>query len=127
VDAATSKTISTFEGEEHAFVVYADTQWLVLKGPPGARTLFNPDTGESLKLNYEADIRDVTLSPDGLMLATASDNGDARLWNRSTGEELGTALDHSMWCLGVGFSPDGERLATSSVDRTVSIRPRSGF
>jgi WD40 repeat protein/tetratricopeptide (TPR) repeat protein len=120
VDTATSKTISTFEREEDGFVIYADTQWLVLKEPLGMRTLFNPDTGDSLKLNKYQNVRDATLSPDGLMLATASD-GDARLFNRSTGEDLGTSLDHSMWCYGVAFSPDGERLATCSVDRTVRV------
>ncbi|MGH7972610.1 MAG: WD40 repeat domain-containing protein, partial [Limisphaerales bacterium] len=100
-----------------------DTQWLVIHEPAGkfGHTLFNPDTGQSLKLNYEEVVRDVKLSPDGLMLATASDHGDARLWNRSNGEDLGIALDHSMWCYGVAFSPDGERLATSSQDCTVRV------
>jgi WD40 repeat protein/tetratricopeptide (TPR) repeat protein len=123
LDTASGKTISTFDGAAHAFVIDTDTQWLVMEEPAGkfGRTFFNPDTGESLKLNYKEDIRDVTLSPDGLILATASDNGDARLWNRSTGEELGIGLSHGSWCYGVGFSPDGERLATACQNGTVRV------
>ena len=63
----------------------------------------------------------VAFSPDGRLLATASADGTARLWDPATGEHLRTLTGHTSRVCGVAFSPDGRLLATASVDNTARL------
>ncbi len=67
----------------------------------------------------------VQFSPDGEALATASDDGTAKLWNRE-GALLTTLKGHSGSVIAVQFSPDGETLATVSNDGTAKLWNREG-
>ncbi|HEY7426645.1 MAG TPA: serine/threonine-protein kinase, partial [Gemmataceae bacterium] len=60
-------------------------------------------------------------SPDSTRLASASDDGTARLWEVATGQPIAGALRHPSRdrILSVAFSPNGERLVTASADGTV--------
>jgi WD40 repeat protein/tetratricopeptide (TPR) repeat protein len=62
----------------------------------------------------------LTFSPDGRLLATASQDtralGDACLWDVSTGRSVGPPLPHLNWVSALAFSPDGKVLATGSYD-----------
>jgi WD40 repeat protein len=60
----------------------------------------------------------VAFSPDGTLLATASRDGTARLWDPATGDRLRTLTGHDGWVNDVTFSPDGTLLATASRDGT---------
>lgn len=63
-------------------------------------------------------------SPDGTQLAgvSASAAGNAvKVWDAATGRELLTLNGHTGWVMGVVFSPDGKRLASTSLDGTVRI------
>jgi WD40 repeat protein/transcriptional regulator with XRE-family HTH domain len=67
----------------------------------------------------------ITFSPDGTKLATiwgtaASGNGIV-LWDANSGRELLTMTGHTGWIMGLAFSPDGKRLASTSLDGTVRI------
>lgn len=55
------------------------------------------------------------------LLATASADGTARIWDAWTGELRDVLAGHEGWVQGVAFSPDGQRLATSSWDRTAKV------
>ena len=48
------------------------------------------ETGESVRSfhGHDVDVNDVAFSHDGSMLATAGDDGAARVWDPHTGEEL---------------------------------------
>jgi WD40 repeat protein len=63
----------------------------------------------------------VSFSPNGKLLATASQDGTAILWDVATGKALRTFQGHRGGVQDVAFSPDGQRLATASIDRTVML------
>jgi hypothetical protein len=66
-------------------------------------------------------IQDLTFSPDGKTLATASYDRLIKLCDVATGKELRTLKDHSDSVYGVGFSPDGTLLASVAADRAVKV------
>ena len=70
---------------------------------------------------HKGEVNGVAFSPDGTRLATASDDGTARIWDTATGTTITTLTGHTNAVLGVTFSPDGTRLATASADGTARI------
>ena len=63
----------------------------------------------------------MAFSPDGLLLASSSDDKTVQLWDPATGEHQRTLRGHTKAVLGVAFSPDGRLLASSSDDKTVRL------
>ncbi len=75
-------------------------------------------------------VSSVAFSPDGNILASASCgsvenynciNGEIKLWDMITSEELVTFSGHTKTIFSVAFSPDGNTLASGSVDRTIKL------
>ena len=69
-------------------------------------------------------------SPDGSRIVTASFDATARLWDAATGKAVGvleghcpTGRDYPLGCgvTSATFSPDGSRIVTASVDKTVRL------
>ncbi|KAF8541118.1 WD40-repeat-containing domain protein [Trichophaea hybrida] len=56
-------------------------------------------------------VNSVAFSPDGQLLASASEYCGVRFWDPSTGGVLGTIEGHSNYIRGVAFSPNGQLLA----------------
>ncbi len=59
-------------------------------------------------------------SPDGSLLATGGYE-PPKLWDLATGQELVTFAGHTGAVSGLAFSPDGNRLASSSLDGTTRV------
>jgi WD40 repeat protein len=79
---------------------------------PGATAGGQPATGPGTAA--------AAFSPGGTMLATASGDGTARLWDVATQQEIGAPMTADTQPLyAVAFNPGGTMLATASGDGTV--------
>jgi WD40 repeat protein len=76
-------------------------------------------------LGHTSWVNSVSFAPDGETIASASDDGSVKLWDRR-GRELQTLEGHTDWVNSVSFSPDGETIASASDDGTVRLWDRSG-
>ncbi|MEH2324325.1 MAG: CHAT domain-containing protein [Nostoc sp.] len=65
-------------------------------------------------------VNSVAFSPDGQIIASASDDKTVKLWDLS-GKLLQTFKGHQSTVTSVVFSPDGQSIASASVDKTVKL------
>lgn len=70
---------------------------------------------------HAGDVYHLEYSPDGRTLATAGQDGTARLWDAATGALVRAFEGHEGDVDWVTFSPDGETLATSGDDGSVRL------
>jgi WD40 repeat protein/energy-coupling factor transporter ATP-binding protein EcfA2 len=99
----------------------------VTEGPElsGVVDIRDARTGESLLTyhGHEVDISDVVFNDDGSLLATAGDDGAARIWDPDTGEELHSMQfqrsDEVSTVLAPSFSPDSRLFAAAWFDEGV--------
>ncbi len=82
--------------------------------PPsiGLATVIDVATFETVlpPLRHGGVVRSVEFSGDRRLIATASEDGTARLWDAATGEPVFSPLNHGGRAKDVVFSPDGRRL-----------------
>ena len=70
---------------------------------------------------HAGQVKAVSFAPDGSLLATASVDGTARIWDPLSGAHVRTLSGHDSWVYGVAFSPRGDLIATGSWDDTARI------
>ena len=107
----------TFAGDEDEWLVAAD-------GAPtelGRILVFETRTGKLAKTlrAHDDTIFDLALSPDGKLLASASADKLAKLWEVGSWKPAGILEGHTGYVLAAAFSPEGERIATVSADVSV--------
>ena len=64
---------------------------------------------------------DVTVSPDGQFIISASWDKTLKVWDLETGKELRTLSGHSEFVHGVAVSPDGQFIISASWDKTLKV------
>jgi WD40 repeat protein len=82
--------------------------------PDGFPTIHDADTGKELAVlkGHRLPVVSVVFSPDSRIIATASLDETACLWEAETGKLLHTLKGHPCGVVFASFSPDGTRLLT---------------
>ena len=76
--------------------------------------------------DHSNSVLDVSFSPDGKILATASLDNTVKLW-KANGLLINTLEEHNDGVSSVSFSPDGKTIATVSLDNTVKLWDYDGL
>ena len=98
-----------------------DGRWIAAGGQGHVR-LIDPETGTVVRtLDVPPTRRSLAFSPDGRRLAIGFDFPDnsVRLWDLAAGGPPAIIRGHTNQVSVVGFSPDGARLVSGSMDQTI--------
>lgn len=77
---------------------------------------------------HEGGVRAVAFSPDDRILLTAGDDGLVKVWESSSGRELGRLAGHQYArVLDVSFAPSGRTVATAGTDGEVILWDAESF
>ena len=89
-----------------------DGRWCLMFGYDGSNVLRDMVSGREMIPNLDMKyMQDVTFSPNGKLLAAATDFGFARLWETASLTEIATLPSMLLGKHSVAFSPDNARLA----------------
>ncbi len=92
-----------------------DKKLLAMGRSDGALSLWDTATGRELRIlkgQHIGQVTDVAFTPDGTILASASEV--VELWDLARGTVVKTLADHVSRINSIAFSPDGKVLATAS-------------
>ena len=81
----------------------------------------NADLAKSVFAELLGSVCSVAISSDGQLLATGDLDGNIRLWQMQTGQQLLTLKGHSAWVRSIAFSPQGDILASGGADHLVKL------
>ncbi|KAF9234045.1 quinon protein alcohol dehydrogenase-like superfamily [Melanogaster broomeanus] len=105
-----------------------DSQQLVAGCADGSIHFFDSWTGSLLDGSLLADwnghtdvVRSITVSPNGKIIASASEDKTVRLWDTTIRQQIGPALQHDDKVNSVAISPDGSHLASGGNDEKLRI------
>jgi WD40 repeat protein/ankyrin repeat protein len=64
----------------------------------------------ALQWGHTEEVESMVFSPDSTLLVTASQDGEVKLWDLRTGDQLRSFKVDAIWPAGLAFSPDGKTL-----------------
>lgn len=73
------------------------------------------------RLMHGDGVLSATFSPDGKLVATASEDFTAMVWNAVTGQRLIPPAQHQEKVCTAAFSPDGKWFVTASIDKSARV------
>jgi WD40 repeat protein len=85
--------------------------------------VWDAETGTLIRTlrEHEGEVKSVSFSGDGRLVASGSADRTVRVWHAETGKPLRTLRGHGSAVRSVSFSPDGRRLASGSEDGTIRV------
>jgi WD40 repeat protein len=105
-----------------------DGKQLAAIADPSKVTVWDTSSGRELmffETSSHCPLHRLAYSPDGTRLAAARAGiyqpGEVMVWDAKSGRQLLQLRGHGDMVNSVVFSPDGKRLATGSVDRTIKV------
>ncbi|HEY5911396.1 MAG TPA: serine/threonine-protein kinase [Verrucomicrobiae bacterium] len=112
-------------GEAGAVAFSPDGRKLAVGGDYGQMRVFSCADGRVLSIDTQTSdgVTALAFSPDSKILAAgfAYTSGAISLWDPNSGELQGQLTNHGRHVNALTFSPDGQRLASASADRTIRI------
>ncbi|KIJ07268.1 hypothetical protein PAXINDRAFT_52332, partial [Paxillus involutus ATCC 200175] len=108
----------------HSIVWSPDSRQLISACNDGQICFWSAPTGTQLGSPLQAHLGPITsmaISPSGSLLASASDDHTARLWNTVTRRPFGRVLQHNDKVYTVAFSPGGQFVATGGGEGIVFL------
>jgi len=117
------------EGSQVFALAFSPDGRLLAVGVDDTVNLCDPTTGKvKTTLRGHTDlVWDVAFSPNGKIVATASDDGTLKLWDTASGALMHTLKGHGGSATSVAFSPNGTIVASGGGDGTVILwNPRTG-
>ena len=143
VSASSDKTIRIWDaksGKQIGALLTGHTLWTnsVAFSPDGehivatekygdGEIIWNTKNGESIVLpfilkGHTGDVNSVAFSPGGEKLVSASDDETIRIWDTTSGKQIGIPLTgHRNWVNSVAFNRDGDKIISASNDKTIRI------
>ena len=70
---------------------------------------------------HRGSITDVAYSPDGQLVATASNDKTVKLWNSATRQHIATLQEHESAVTSVAFLPNGQRIISGDRSGTICV------
>jgi WD40 repeat protein len=128
-DADSGEPLLTFDQRGVRSAIFAPDGSSVVTTSNGSTGIWSLSGDQIAKLDQGGDIVTAAFGPDATELVTASESGDACVWQRVDGAwtrdvQLVGPLN---FLTGASFSPDGRFVLVSSLDRTVRIYRRNGM
>ena len=111
---------STEPGQDQA-VFCPDGHRVIVWGPRGLQIWDMAEGWLTMVVVKDSALTDLAFSPDGKQVATAGQNGTARVWNLETGQPVTPPLQHGGRVNRVEFRAGGRQLLTASDDKTARL------
>lgn len=97
------------------------TDFAVLADAAGSAVLWNLKSGQTAQLEHPANVLCTRFSPSGRLMATACNDGKARIWDTATSQLLFEMTGHTNALRSVAFSSDERLLVSTATDFTARV------